>query len=296
MFYWVTLIRLIGASDPTALIGAVLLGLLAAPSIPMTYLMVQQLTQQPRAALLAAAWVSLAPGFILFFPMFDPIYLVFSCAMVLLWHRAVARNGYALAAAFGLVVGVATFWTYLVLVLVPFLFMLGLLCADRKPSVALPISLKLAALALGAFVGFYVLLRMITGFNAVATFAEAWLNQGLFVARHAAARQYPRTVPYDLLDFLLGAGWISVILIAFALTRRQHRALICICIAQPIFVALTGHVQTETARVWVFMLPLWAVPIGLELEAWPRRWVVVPFLCLWLLAAVIGQNMIFISP
>jgi hypothetical protein len=296
MFYWVTLIRMFGATDRTVLIGAILLGLLASGSIPMTYLLVRDLTQQSRAALLAAAWVSLAPGFVLFFPMFDPFYLVFSSAMVLLWYRAVNQNSYRFATAFGLVVGVATFWTYLVLILVPFLLMLGLLCTKHRRPIALSVSVKLAAPALGAFFGFYLLLWLMSGFNPVATFFEAWKNQGTFLARHAAARLYPRTVSYDLLDFLLGAGWISVILVGFALARKQHRALICLCIAQPIFVALTGMVQTETARVWMFMLPLWAIPIGLELETWPRRWLLVPLVSLSLLTAVIGQNMTFISP
>jgi hypothetical protein len=296
MLYWVTLIRLFGDHDRTALVGAMLLGLLATVSIPMTYLMVRQLTQQPRAALLAAAWVSLAPGFVLFFPMFDPTYLVFSCAMVMLWHRAVARRSYHWAAAFGLVVGVATFWTYLVLVLVPFLLLLGLLCTQHKPAIALPISIRLAAPALGAFIGFYLALWIVAGFNPVATFSQAWENQGRFLARHEAARAYPMTVVYDLLDFMLGAGWIGAILVAFALARKHQRALMLLCVAQPVFVAFTGLVQTETARVWMFMLPLWTIPIGLELGSWPHRWFVLAYLGLWLLTAAIGQNMIFISP
>jgi hypothetical protein len=130
------------------------------------------------------------------------------------------------------------------------------------------------------------------------------------------------TVPYDLLDFLLGAGWIGLLIVLFVFIRRKDEGgrmkdesqilnhnssssfilhpsslpLILLCIAQPVFVALTGLVQTETARVWMFMLPLWAVPIGLELETWRTRLSVIAFVALWLLTASIGQNMILISP
>jgi hypothetical protein len=152
-----------------------------------------------------------------------------------------------------------------------------------------------------------MVLWLISGFHPVATFFAAWENQGLFLQRHAAARQYPRTVPYDFLDFLLGAGWISLLLVLFTFIRTNvdsqsskiksqiSNLKLLLCVIQPLFVALLGHVQTETARVWVFMLPLWAIPIGLELERWPTRQAIIPFVALWLLTAVIGHNMMFIS-
>jgi len=36
-------------------------------------------------------------------------------------------------------------------------------------------------------------------------------------------------------------------------------------------VALTGLIQAETARVWIFLLPLLMIPAGLELSRWPPR-------------------------
>ncbi|HEY7088184.1 MAG TPA: hypothetical protein VH518_08860, partial [Tepidisphaeraceae bacterium] len=218
VLYWMTIVRLFGYNDRAAVIGAMILGALATLSIPMTFLLVKQLTQNRDASLLAAAWVSLAPGFVLFFPMFDPIYLVFSCTLVMLWHGAVSRDSFFWAGAFGLVLGISTFATYLVLILGPFPFLLGLLCAGRKPAEAMKISIKLGLLALAVFVAFYLLLWMTTGFNVVATFSEAWKNQQLFLQRHESARRYPMTVPFDLLDFLLGAGWISALVVIFAFT------------------------------------------------------------------------------
>jgi hypothetical protein len=276
------------------------MGVLATLSIPMTYLMVNTLTRRRRAALLASAFLALAPGFVLFFPMLDPIYVVFSCAMIVVWHEAVARDSARLAAVFGVVLGIATFWTYLVLILAPFLLFAGILCTGHTPGRALEISIRRAFPALGAFVGFYLLLWLVTGFNPVATFFEAWKNQQLFVARHAAARKYPLTVPFDLLDFLLGAGWISLLLIAMTVLRTRrgdaHFALVLLCIGQVVFVALAGLLQAETARVWCFMMPLWLLPAGLELESWDRRHAVAALATLWLITAAIGQNMVLISP
>ena len=102
---------------------------------------------------------------------------------------------------------------------------------------------------------------------------------------------------HDLQDFALGFGWLAVVLLAFLFTERtepRRMLLAMICVAQPIVVAATGLMQTETARTWCFMLPLVAVPVGLELSRWPvrARWIV--YAAMWLILCLIGQNMIFI--
>src|SRR5262249_52176652 len=132
VLYWRTLIRTFGYEDRTAVIGALLLGALATLAVPATYWMIRVLTDRPRAALLAASWVALAPAFVFFFPMFDPAYLVFSCAIVGLWHLAVKRQSYLLSALFGLVLAVAMFWTYLVAILAPLLLLEALLCTGHR--------------------------------------------------------------------------------------------------------------------------------------------------------------------
>ena len=68
-----------------------------------------------------------------------------------------------------------------------------------------------------------------------------------------------------------------------------------LCVVQVLVVALTGLLQTETARVWAFMLPLWMVPVGLELARWTWRGRAVAYACTWLLLAAAVQNMIFVT-
>jgi hypothetical protein len=51
--------------------------------------------------------------------------------------------------------------------------------------------------------------------------------------------------------------------------------------------------QSETSRVWIFMYPLLAVPIGLELSSWSPRQRLVVFSCLALLANALSRNMAF---
>ncbi|HEY7088357.1 MAG TPA: hypothetical protein VH518_09735, partial [Tepidisphaeraceae bacterium] len=78
--------------------------------------------------------------------------------------------------------------------------------------------------------------------------------------------------------------------------QGRGNTLMLLCLAIPIFVALTGVLQAETARVWMFMLPLWALPLGIELARWDRRAAMAALVSLWLLTATIGHNMLLISP
>jgi hypothetical protein len=60
-----------------------------------------------------------------------------------------------------------------------------------------------------------------------------------------------------------------------------------------VLVAVTGLLQSETSRVWNFMLPLLMVPIGLELSRWPTAARIACFAALAILTQVIYQNMSF---
>ena len=78
-------------------------------------------------------------------------------------------------------------------------------------------------------------------------------------ARHSATlgRPWPATIPFDLLDFALGTGWLSFLLIGFGLARWRKRAMekldwvVLLCLGQIVLVAVAGLIPTETARVWL---------------------------------------------
>jgi hypothetical protein len=114
----------------------------------------------------------------------------------------------------------------------------------------------------------------------------------------ATHRTWPLTVPFDLTDFALGAGWVCPLLAIYYLfgsARRDGRlALILLCFAQFVAVAVSGLLAGETARVWIFMFPLLVIPAGLELSKWTRGPRLTALACLWLLTALLSQNMVFV--
>src|SRR5205814_8115694 len=129
---------------------------------------------------------------------------------------------------------------------------------------------------------------LITGYDPIATFASAWRNQHALLAAHASERPYPATILWDLLDFALGSGWISFALIGMFLVsvfvnrswHARENQIAFLGIAQLLIVAILGLLQSETARVWNFLLPLLVLPIALELRTWSRGPRLVVFVCL----------------
>jgi hypothetical protein len=110
----------------------------------------------------------------------------------------------------------------------------------------------------------------------------------------------PGTIATDLYDFALGSGWISYILVGCSiLSARENKRsgdfwIALLCVIQIVAVAVFGLLQTETARVWIFMLPLLVTPIGLELANWKPWKRVAVYAALLLLTAAMCQSMTFI--
>ncbi|MGH9766843.1 MAG: hypothetical protein ACREAB_05345, partial [Blastocatellia bacterium] len=147
---------------------------------------------------------------------------------------------------------------------------------------------------------FYSLLWYLTGFNSASALMTAIDNQSKILPD--LARSYPRTIFWDLFDFALGTGWISFLLAGLAVYRcacpvllKRELQIILLALSQILAVAVTGLLQTETARVWIFMMPLLMIPVGLELRHWKFSYRIIAYFCLWLIFTAIYQNMIFIQ-
>jgi hypothetical protein len=291
VLFFSAMIRTFGDTDLGIHVAAAIMGLLAVLGVPATYLLLTRLTTSHEAAFCGASFLSLSPGFALFFPMFDPIYILLSCALIGSWSKAVDDDSNLAAIAMGVVLAVVCLVTFSVLVV-------GFFCAlyplvVRRTSVAklcrrAALVFATAALTLAA-------LWLVSGYNAVATFQSAWANQHALLARYADQRPYPRTILFDLTDFGLGTGWISVPLAIFCcLGAKQHRAIALLAVAQLVLVAVLGLLQAETARVWNFMMPLLMIPVGMELSGWPirARWTVL--LGVLAVTCAVCQNMKFI--
>ncbi len=67
------------------------------------------------------------------------------------------------------------------------------------------------------------------------------------------------------------------------------------CVLQIVIVGVLGLIPAETARVWIFLMPLLMFPVGEELARWSTKAKVTVFACLWLILAAIHQNLVFIG-
>ena len=288
--YWIGWIELLGVGRQTALAGGIALGVIGVLSIPATYLFLRLLTGDCAAGFCGASFLAACPGFVLFFPMFDPAYVLLSTSLISLWLLALRQDRARWSVLLGAVVAFTCFVTFNVLVIG--LFMLGLAAVVARPRVVM----KHGLIALGSALVFLAILWPAIGYDPIATFRSAWHNQHALLAAHADQRPYPATILFDLYDFALGSGFISVLLVGYYFDGRRdaRRAIVWLAVAQLVAVAGLGLLQMETARVWNFMLPLLMIPIGLELARWPAAARVIVLGMLALVTAAICQNLKFI--
>ena len=303
--FYVAVIRIAGPST-APLLAAILVSLLSAGAVVALWSAVRVIANED-AALQAATLLALAPSMTLFFPALDPAYPLLSCGLLATWFAALTRGKGAAAATFGLLLFAATMTSYALLVLGAPLAAMTLFVpyaggdAARRGRVAEALRrLRLAGIAAGTCAIAYGVLWLATRFDPFAAFRTASSMQTALLRE--LHRPYPRTIPFDLLDFALGGGWIAIMLAAFwAVTRTRAepaatRTTALASLGTPLLVALTGLLQAETARVWIFLLPLLLLPASLELSRWPPRWRVAAHATLLLVTISLYANMRFIDP
>ncbi len=288
---WYSLwIRWLGYGRQSAIAGAVAIGALQSLVIPATAWMVRQLTGRREAAFFAAAFVALCPSATLPFPAMDPFYGVLTCGILIFADRTLRRPTMLNSIVAGVILAIAAFCTYVILTLGTFVLAFAMLlrpAARKSPTLLIGVPI--------GFLLFYSILWLITGFDPWATFVAAWHNQHILLAAHASERPYPLTAVFDLTDFSLGLGWIGWIAIG-SFPRDRFRWLCILCIAQPALIAITGLLQSETFRVWNFMLPLVAIPAGLALASWRERERRVYFVCAAFVFIAVARNLTFLVP
>jgi hypothetical protein len=293
-----------GAGKTTALMVGFAIAALAALAVPAAYAFIAFFTGDRRAAFYGSSYLALCPCLLLIFPQFDQCYPVLTVALAILWALALDKNRIDFAAGFGLLFAVTMFLTYLQMVLVFFFAALAIMKLATDPNFRISRCAIHVAAALAGFVAFYLALWITTRFDPIATFRMCLVthheNLHLMELRHGFGRHLPGTIPWDLYDFALGSGWISFLLLGYYLwfqARTDKRSattrIAILCIGQFVLVAITGLIQCETARVWMFMLPMLMVPIGLVLSAWNYRARTIVYLALLLITLGIFRNMVF---
>jgi hypothetical protein len=300
ILFYVPFLRLTHTEDAAAMWGALTIGLLATLGVPATYLFIRELTGDRAAAFHGATFFSLCPGLLLFIPEFDQIYPVFSCALLILWGKSLQTGNAWWAVALGLAFAAICFQAFTLLVLGVFVLGYALLTIYQIGKPALTTILRQSAIAAVTVFVSYGLLWLWSGYNPVEVFVVAIANQAK--QQPATGRFWPRTIPFDLTDFALGMGWVCALIALFHLLailrqrswRTRPAQLAILCLIQPIAVALTGLLPGETARTYAFMFPLIMLPLGLELTHWPTGPRLAALMCLWILAAILSQNMVFV--
>jgi hypothetical protein len=297
LLYHVAFVSLLGPNRLAALVAGLVLGVLATGSVAATYLLLRQLCGDAEAAFSGASFFALSPSLIVFFPQFDQVYPLVACALIGLWAAALVRDSDRHAAAFGLVLALALFSSYIFLVLGVFLGGLAAFRVAERGRLGLASVLRRAVVALATAGSAYLLFWLATGFDPVATYrAAARLQAG---GQQLLHRPYPRHVLFDLLDFALGSGWLSYLLVAYLLLGRPRTApaplrLVLLGLLQVLVVAVLGLLPGEAARLWMLMYPLLMLPIGLELARWGCRPRLAVYGLLWFLTTALAQNMGFI--
>jgi hypothetical protein len=307
VLFEMAIIRILGSGNLAATVSGLLIGAIASVSVLATYVFIAFFTASKDAAFYGASYLALCPGFILFFPMFEQCFAILTVVVAVLWGLALARDQFGYSIALGIAYALAGFITYLPGVILIFLIGLTFIrftTAKRCVPGRIILHFAVALLACGAS---YALLWLATGFDPFATLREC--TRQVFILWDHLIQIYgyphhslPGTIPTDLYGFALTSGWLSFVLAAFyfksALARKltlQSRVAI-LCAAQFLLIALLGVLQTEAARLWLFMLPMLMLPVGLELAKMPRAARLAIFAVLLLLTVEMSQSMQFVTP
>jgi len=283
-----------------ATVGGLLIAIAAALAVPATFRLVQLCAEDDDTAFCAASYMSLCPSLILFLPQFDQVYATLAAVILVLFVKTVKRGSMRSAVALGAVMAPALFCSYIFLILGMFMVSYWLLMFIRPGPQSAGRAAIAGAICAVTLVSLYALLQAVTGFDPIATYHSIATVQAKDLL--PLIRPFPRHIFFDVLDFLLGAGWIAGLLTLFLIIRLRGRLfdtqpssrLAVLALLQIGTVALAALLPGETARLWLPMMPLLMALTGLELRHWPMRHRSVAYACLWVLLVALCQNMTFI--
>ena len=252
------------------MIAAVVVALLCVAALPaVTIAALRAIGFEGAIPTDAATLLVLAPSITLFSPLPDTAYPLLTLTAIACWWRAVMRSDLLAAGLAALVIFAASLISYPLMGIGIPLFLMTVVRPPR--SVIGPV-----AVAAAVFFGAYALLAITTHYPAAATFESALSAQKWLLSR--LRRPYPQSIPFDVIDFCLGLGWVipALAVMGVAASRRLHlplitRTLLIGGLLTPVAIAVMGLMQAENARVWIFLMPLAAAPAAIELSQWPLR-------------------------
>ena len=300
------IVHVFGDGNTGAMVSGWIIAVVASFSVVSTYLFIKCFTESRDVAFFGASYFALCPSLLMFFPDFDPCFPNLTALLAILWALALKKNQMRYAVGLGLAYGVTGLITYLPGVLPIFLVGFTYLQNRSDPQCRWPRIARHVGIAAAAFLVFYLALWAISGFDPVATLRECFrqvniLWDKLINVYHYPHHSLPWTTFTDLYDFALGSGWISFVLVVFYFRSAMKEGLApqariaLVGVSQFVIIAMAGLLQTESARIWIFMYPMLMLPIGLELARWRPMGRMVAYVALLILTVMMCQSMEFIS-
>ena len=287
-----------------AFYGGWAIGILASLGVVVMYRFAALWTEDRKARLTAAAFYALIPSVTLFFPEFDQLYPMVCMLLVLSWVRALASHSLIPKAAVfaGVMLFCATFMAYNLLTLGAFLLLYWFwrFRVERASGLDWGKLLRPAVIVVGVWAGIYTVLWLTTGFRPIASLQSAMVNQARIEERW---RAYLPFLGLDLYDYFLGAGMIALPILILHLRRvipeldskRTDIALTLIGMITVLTIDLSGQLRGETARVWLFLQPLLAVPVALEIGRQRWSWRLSIFALQWWILVCLDAKMTFLD-
>lgn len=277
--------------------------ILASLGVYMIYVFSSLWTDNKQEKLTAAALYTLIPGIILFFPEFDQVYPVLGMAMAYSWMRAINGSTHHLIAS-AICLAVALSFAYNLLLLGTFYALSGIyIIYESKDRYTASIDLaKRCILLISLVASAYIAIYYLTGYDAIKSFNSALINQ--VELKDIWDRPHSIALFLNLYDFILGGGILVLpltIYYAMDLYKNRnavgHKAISVTMIGwiTILITNLSGLLDYETARVWLFLQPFILVPAAIMLANLNKHAIYIIFAIQWLILSSIKSSLTFIS-
>jgi hypothetical protein len=298
VLFYAVLIDWFGPEKAT-IAGPVLIAMMSSMTVFAMYFCSGVWTRVRKERLILCLLWALCPAMGLIFPEFDQIYPALTMVMLASAIYALEHD-LRFAILLGTTFFVSTLFAYNFLVLGTFFVLIAAgylwLKGWKKDAAFRLIGLVLVTLIV--FVGMHVAFSLTTGYHPIASFQHAMHTQKLIEKRPHGLQVSTANLAW----FSLGSGFLPEILcILYLLTMIKKEWIKDISsiatiagIITLIAVELTGVLDYEAQRVWLFLQPFVFVPAALQLARYSFREQRIVLIAQWLMLATIGRSVLFI--
>jgi len=217
---------------------------------------------------LEAAVALTAGSMVLFVPAKDTLQVFLFLCMVCFFICGRRGRGWTWGLAMGVTAAAAFFFTLATAVVVLVVFLAAVWIDFEEGGRSRRRDLAFWAAAAGGLLAGFIALYTATGYNSIASLTACYRNHALFYEYFP--RTYWKWLLFNPLEFAMLFGGPLVVLAAFHVARGMPdespphpgaaRALVLSSLLVLFLLNLSGKNASEAARLWVFFMPLLALP------------------------------------